>query len=151
MWWYWASKGIELLDTMFIILKGKNNQLTFLHIYHHSSMFTVWWIGAKFVPGGSAVSGAFVNCLVHVLMYFYYALSTLKCCHRVLQPWKRRLTILQMIQFTVGIVLGLNSIITGCSFTRWMQYVFVAYAASFLILFLQFYVRTYRINKLKAN
>ncbi|CAG2181481.1 unnamed protein product, partial [Oppiella nova] len=76
---------IELLDTIFFILRKKANQLTFLHVYHHSSMFIFWWVGAKFVPGGSALTGA-------------------------------------MMQFTTGVVLGLNSIITNCPFTRWMQY-----------------------------
>lgn len=43
----------------------------------------------------------------------------------------------------MGVTLGLNSIITGCPFTRWMQYVFVCYAFSFLILFGNFYRKTY--------
>lgn len=67
IWWYFASKGFELLDTVFIILKRKSAQLTFLHCYHHSSMFAVWWVAAKFVPGGSALTAALVNCVVHVV------------------------------------------------------------------------------------
>lgn len=47
------------------------------------------------------------------------------------------------VQFTLGVSLGLNSIFTVCPFTRWMQYVFVAYAFSFLVLFGNFYYRTY--------
>ncbi|KAI2806796.1 Elongation of very long chain fatty acids protein 4 [Blomia tropicalis] len=143
IWWYFASKGIELLDTFFIIIKRKQAQLTFLHIYHHSSMFIVWWVGAKFVPGGSALSGALVNCVVHIIMYGYYALSTLGPSMKPFLWWKKYLTILQLIQFTAGVSLGLNSIITQCPFTRWMQYVFVAYAFSFLILFGNFYRTTY--------
>lgn len=55
------------MDTVFIILKRKSGQLTFLHMYHHSSMFAVWWVAAKFVPGGSALTAALVNCVVHVV------------------------------------------------------------------------------------
>ncbi len=32
-------------DSLFIILRKRNNQLSFLHMYHHSSMFVLWWIG----------------------------------------------------------------------------------------------------------
>lgn len=38
---------------MFLILRKKWKQLTFLHVYHHSTMFMLWWIGVKWVPGGS--------------------------------------------------------------------------------------------------
>ena len=63
---------MELMDSVFFLMKGKMGQLSFLHIYHHSSMFCLWWIGVKFVPGGSAIFGAFVNSMVHVIMYTYY-------------------------------------------------------------------------------
>ena len=52
LWWYFISKGIEYLDTVFFILRKKNNQVSFLHVYHHCTMFTLWWIGIKWVPGG---------------------------------------------------------------------------------------------------
>ncbi|XP_013858357.1 ELOVL fatty acid elongase 8b isoform X1 [Austrofundulus limnaeus] len=37
-WWFFFSKVIELSDTLFFILRKKNNQLTFLHVYHHGTM-----------------------------------------------------------------------------------------------------------------
>lgn len=40
-------------DTACLVLRKKSNQLTFLHIYHHSTMFCLWWIGVKWVAGGS--------------------------------------------------------------------------------------------------
>lgn len=51
-WWYFFSKIIELLDTVFFILRKKNNQITFLHVYHHSTMLINWWLGVKFIAGG---------------------------------------------------------------------------------------------------
>lgn len=157
IWWYFASKGFELLDTVFIVYKRKVNQLTFLHIYHHSTMFAVWWVGSKYVPGGSTLTAALVNSVVHILMYTYYALSAVGPKMQPYLWWKKYLTIIQLvrnsrtcttnqfsqIQFTAGVTLGLNSIISNCNFTRWMQYVFVCYAFSFLILFGKFYHRTY--------
>ena len=137
---------------MFFILRKKSSQLTFLHVYHHSSMFLFWWVGARFVPGGSALSGAMVNCFVHVVMYAYYGLAAMgpKVQLKFLW-WKKYLTILQLIQFTTGVVLGLNAILTGCQFTRWMQYVFVGYAFSFIVLFGKFYRTAYSSSSSKNS
>lgn len=60
---------------------------------------------------------------------------------------KLRLTVwvlLFQIQFCVGLGFGINAIFSGCKFTRWMQYAFIAYAFSFLVLFGNFYVHAYR-------
>ncbi|XP_072857043.2 very long chain fatty acid elongase 4 isoform X3 [Pogona vitticeps] len=51
-WWFFFSKVIELLDTVFFILRKKNDQVTFLHVYHHGTMLFNWWAGVKYVPGG---------------------------------------------------------------------------------------------------
>uniref|UniRef100_A0A182WWA5 Elongation of very long chain fatty acids protein n=1 Tax=Anopheles quadriannulatus TaxID=34691 RepID=A0A182WWA5_ANOQN len=36
---YFISKIIDLLDTVFFILRKKYNQITFLHTYHHAGMY----------------------------------------------------------------------------------------------------------------
>ncbi|XP_026047161.1 elongation of very long chain fatty acids protein 4-like [Astatotilapia calliptera] len=103
LWRYFISKGIEYLDTVFFILRKKFNQVTFLHVYHHCSMFTLWWIGIKWVAGGQSFFGAHMNAMIHVLMYLYYSLAS---CGPKIQKylwWKKYLTIIQMIQFHVTI------------------------------------------------
>lgn len=37
---------------IFFILRKKNGQLTFLHVYHHGTMIFNWWAGVKYVAGG---------------------------------------------------------------------------------------------------
>lgn len=54
IWWFYFSKCIEFCDSFFFILRKKDIQLTFLHVYHHSTMFPLWWIGVKYVPSGSS-------------------------------------------------------------------------------------------------
>jgi elongation of very long chain fatty acids protein 4 len=39
---------------IFFILKKKFSHITFLHVYHHSTMAVMSWIGFKFVPGGQS-------------------------------------------------------------------------------------------------
>ncbi|KAL9978567.1 hypothetical protein ACROYT_G016100, partial [Oculina patagonica] len=48
---YYLSKFVEYLDTFFFILRKKNNQVTFLHVYHHASMCVLWWMVCKWIPG----------------------------------------------------------------------------------------------------
>jgi len=143
LWWYYASKLFELLDSLFIILRKREKQLSFLHVYHHATMFPLWWIGAKYVAGGSSFLGAFFNCCVHVIMYSYYALSTLGESVRPYLWWKKYLTVLQMVQFVAALVMGLNAIRIGCDFPMWMQYSCIAYMVSFLVLFSDFYYKAY--------
>lgn len=134
-----------MLDTAFFLLRKKNNQLTFLHVYHHSTMFGLWWIGVKYVAGGSSFLGAMFNCYVHVLMYSYYFLSACgpEAVPRSWLWWKKYLTLIQMAQFVFALIMGLNAIKVGCDFPLWMQYSANAYMVSFLVLFGRYFHREY--------
>ncbi|KAG5313955.1 ELOV4 protein, partial [Acromyrmex insinuator] len=143
VWWYYFSKLLEFCDTIFFILRKKDNQLSFLHVYHHSTMFSLWWIGIKWVPSGSTFLPAMVNSFIHVLMYSYYGLAALGPSVTKYLWWKKYLTILQLIQFTTALVLGINGIRSGCDFPLWMQYALVIYMLSFIVLFGNFYAKAY--------
>ncbi|XP_046665857.1 elongation of very long chain fatty acids protein 4-like [Homalodisca vitripennis] len=143
VWWYYFSKLLEFSDTFFFILRKKDKQLTFLHVYHHSTMFSLWWIGIKWVPSGSTFLPAMVNSFIHVLMYSYYGLSALGPRIAPFLWWKKYLTILQLVQFTTALILGINGIRSGCDFPLWMQYALVIYMLSFIILFGNFYTKAY--------
>ncbi|KAL6435984.1 hypothetical protein ACFW04_005661 [Cataglyphis niger] len=143
VWWYYFSKLLEFCDTFFFILRKKDNQLSFLHVYHHSTMFSLWWIGIKWVPSGSTFLPAMVNSFIHVLMYSYYGLAALGPSVAKYLWWKKYLTILQLIQFTSALILGINGIRSGCDFPLWMQYALVIYMLSFIVLFGNFYAKAY--------
>jgi GNS1/SUR4 family len=49
---YYLVKIVDLLDTVFFILRKKNNQVTFLHIYHHAVMVFGCYLYLKFMSGG---------------------------------------------------------------------------------------------------
>ena len=132
-----------MLDSVFFVLRKKTNQLTFLHIYHHSTMFCLWWIGVKYVAGGSSFLGAMFNCGVHVLMYLYYFLAACGPSVRKFLWWKKYLTMIQMAQFVFALIMGLNAIRVGCDFPMWMQYSANAYMVSFIVLFSRYYYHEY--------
>jgi fatty acid elongase 3 len=93
----YSLKFYELLDTILLVLKGK--PLTFLHVFHHAATLVLCWIE---IVGAATVQWLpiLLNCAVHVLMYSYYAATTL----HISVPWKQSLTSLQIIQFVLDIV-----------------------------------------------
>lgn len=74
--------------------------MSFLHIYHHTTIAWAWWIAIRYVPGGDIYFGALLNSIIHVLMYSYYVLALCK----VPCPWKKYLTQAQLFQFTSVVV-----------------------------------------------
>nr|XP_022906062.1 elongation of very long chain fatty acids protein 7-like [Onthophagus taurus] len=45
---YFLSKISELLDTVFFTLRKKYSQVTALHLYHHTLMVFLAWLGVKY-------------------------------------------------------------------------------------------------------
>lgn len=100
VWIHYMDKYLEFFDTFFMVLRGRMDQVSFLHIYHHISIAWAWWFAIKNFPAGDAYFGALLNSWIHVMMYSYYALSLLKFpC-----PWKRYITQAQLLQFTSVVV-----------------------------------------------
>ncbi|MEE6495108.1 hypothetical protein FKM82_001955 [Ascaphus truei] len=97
-WLFLFSKFIELLDTVFFVLRKKNGQITFLHIFHHSVLPWSWWWGVKFGPGGMGSFHAMINSLVHVIMYFYYGLSAAGPRFQKFLWWKKHMTAIQLVR-----------------------------------------------------
>ena len=97
---YYLSKYIEFVDTLFKVLKRK--PLDFLHVYHHAvvALMCFNWMNHS---QSLQTMGLMFNALVHVIMYFYFALT-------VYMPppwWKRYITTFQIIQFQSSFVLAL--------------------------------------------
>lgn len=90
-----------------MVLRKKDHQISFLHVYHHSVMVLGSWVHVRFYAGDSgAVIGLF-NAFVHIIMYTYYFLSGFGKKYARYLWWKKYVTILQM-------VLYLNKILFLC-------------------------------------
>ncbi|KAL9955570.1 hypothetical protein ACROYT_G036910 [Oculina patagonica] len=177
---YFLSKFVEYLDTFFFILRKKNNQVTFLHVYHHASMCVLWWTVCKWIPGmaekgiagegwggkgllgmrgtgrrgrkgGVSYFGATCNSFVHVVMYAYYGLSAIGPQMRPYLWWKRYITKLQLTQFAVIILSGVSALLNhDCKYPHWAKWVMVFYTFIQLALFTNFYIKTY-LQSTKSN
>uniref|UniRef100_A0A1A9VLR8 Elongation of very long chain fatty acids protein n=1 Tax=Glossina austeni TaxID=7395 RepID=A0A1A9VLR8_GLOAU len=54
-WWYLMNKILDFMDTIFMVLRKKNDQITFLHVYHHAIMVLLSWVSMKYL-GDSRMS-----------------------------------------------------------------------------------------------
>ncbi|KTG04426.1 hypothetical protein cypCar_00008664 [Cyprinus carpio] len=150
-WWFFFSKVIELSDTVFFILRKKNSQLTFLHVYHHGTMIFNWWAGVKFVAGGQSFFIGLLNTFVHIVMYSYYGLAALGPHMQKYLWWKRYLTSLQLVQFVLMTIHTGYNLFTECDFPDSMNAVVFAYCVSLIILFSNFYYQSYITRKSKKS
>lgn len=75
---YWLNylfKYVELLDTFLLIARKK--PVTFLHEYHHAATLVLCWIQQREYSTVQWVP-IFLNLGVHVIMYYYFAMTALK-------------------------------------------------------------------------
>eukprot|EP00656_Telonema_subtile_P019105 TRINITY_DN2038_c0_g1_i1.p1 TRINITY_DN2038_c0_g1~~TRINITY_DN2038_c0_g1_i1.p1 ORF type:complete len:505 (-),score=164.95 TRINITY_DN2038_c0_g1_i1:142-1656(-) len=143
IWVHYNNKFVELFDTFFMVMNKKNEQLSFLHIYHHVLLMWSWYAVCKYGgSGGMAWFSAMCNSLIHVLMYSYYLLAAMKIdC-----PWKKALTKAQMLQFCACMSTSLYSIYSGiypfylCLLNVWVM-------VNMLVLFGNFYRKRYAKTK----
>ncbi|KAH3867427.1 elongation of very long chain fatty acids protein 4-like isoform X2 [Dreissena polymorpha] len=150
-WWFFFSKVIELLDTVFFILRKKSDQVTFLHVYHHCSMIINWYMGAKYVAGGQSFFVALLNSFVHVFMYTYYGLAAIGPHMQKYLWWKRYLTKMQLTQFVLFLIHTGYNLLIDCDFPRGFMIAVFLYALSLIALFGNFYYQTYSSKKEKKK
>eukprot|EP00933_Yihiella_yeosuensis_P050269 TRINITY_DN48041_c0_g1_i1.p1 TRINITY_DN48041_c0_g1~~TRINITY_DN48041_c0_g1_i1.p1 ORF type:complete len:244 (-),score=26.47 TRINITY_DN48041_c0_g1_i1:158-889(-) len=93
---HYLSKFLDWFDTFWILLKKNRKQLSFLHVYHHTTIPMVWgyllWAG---IGSGTIRYGAWVNSLTHVIMYSHYLWTSFG----LKNPFKHLITGWQITQF----------------------------------------------------
>lgn len=148
-WLYYFSKFIEMLDTVFFVLRKKNSQVTFLHVYHHSIMPLTWWFGVRFAAGGHGTFHALLNSVVHVIMYTYYGLSAMGPKYQKYLWWKKHLTTIQLIQFVISSAhISQYFFMKDCLY-QFPIFIYIIFwnGMVFKILFLNFYYHAYTKGK----
>ncbi|XP_076386109.1 elongation of very long chain fatty acid james bond protein [Megachile rotundata] len=142
-WWYFVGKIIELLDTVFFVLRKKQNQVTFLHVYHHTMTSVFSWCYLKFLPDEQGAMIAFLNSIVHIVMYTYYLIAALGPNYRKYLWWKKYMTAMQLTQFALMLGYLLMILAMDCKLPRAITYFFMANVVIFIYLFSDFYRKAY--------
>lgn len=142
---YFLSKYLEFLDTIFFILRKKDNQISFLHVYHHSSTPIFDWFVMKNFAVSSYSAGPALNALVHVLMYSYYLFAAFGPEFQKYLWWKKYITTVQLVQFATGfahLVFLLFS--SDCNIPKSFTLFYLGLASILYILFYNFYKENYK-------
>merc|ERR1712107_743297 len=105
------SKILELMDTVFLILKRK--EVRFLQWYHHAATMLFCWLAlaTEYTPG---FWFALTNYFVHSIMYMYFCLMTFKSMQKMLKVIAPFITIIQIAQMFWGLIV--NAIAVGSYF-----------------------------------
>lgn len=148
-WWYFFSKIIELFDTVFFVLRKKQNQVSFLHVYHHTFTCFFAWCYLKYIPGEQGIVIGFLNSLTHVIMYSYYLLSAFGPQFQKYLWWKKYITRVQLTQFGLMFAYLSYTMAFDCSGQRSLTLFFMANCIIYVYLFGNFYRKAY--NKKKSD
>ncbi|XKL64405.1 hypothetical protein PGB90_004491 [Kerria lacca] len=145
-WLYIMSKLTDLLDTIFFVLRKKQSHITFLHVYHHTNMVLSSFFFAKYFHGEQLIIIGVVNTFVHTVMYGYYFLAALGPKVQKYLWWKIYVTRLQMLQFVFIIVYMAGLILANCDLCESLSLYVMFQGIIFFALFVNFYMKTYRIT-----
>ncbi|KAH8288692.1 hypothetical protein KR054_007946 [Drosophila jambulina] len=144
---YFANKLMDLMETIFFVLRKKDRQISFLHVFHHVYMLYFSFAYMYYYGyGGHGFLMCYFNVVVHIMMYTYYYQSQNASEFGRKGPlwWKKYITIVQLIQF--GIVLS-HSIYTlrqpDCPSARFSATAAGGISIIFIILFSNFYYHAY--------
>lgn len=148
LWLFYISKVLDFVDTFFIVIGKKWKQLSFLHVYHHTTIFLVYWLNLHLNYDGDIFLTIVLNGLIHTIMYTYYFVSM----HTKDIWWKKYLTMAQLFQFISMNAQAIYLLVTGCSNTPWrVTAMYLAYIITLFALFLQFFVASYLPKKTKRS
>ncbi|XP_069704920.1 very long chain fatty acid elongase 7-like [Periplaneta americana] len=140
---FFLSKIVELADTVFFVLRKKDSQISFLHLYHHTLTLIYSWVHMNYIPGAQGVIVAYLNSVAHVFMYTYYMLSAMGPRLRKYLWWKKYITWIQLIQFCLMLSYMIGSLAFDCDQPKGLSIYFIFISGVFLCLFSNFYRKTY--------
>jgi len=143
---YMYLKIFDLLDTVFFVLRKKQNQVTTLHVWHHASMPVMVWIACKFYPLTPIAMVVLLNTFIHILMYTYYYMAADPVLRQHLW-WKRYITLAQLVQFSLMFAHGVTIFFQGCDLPPSLALMGFAQDAYMMYAFSSFYFKSYKTSE----
>lgn len=139
---FYLSKVLDFADTVFMIVKSNWRQVSFLHVYHHTSIFLLYWLNANANYDGDIYFTIVLNGAIHFIMYGYYLATAFNVTVPVFI--KKSITNAQLIQFCCMEFQGTWLLLGDCQSPRNVTILYMAYISTMLVLFLDFKRRTYK-------
>jgi len=146
-YFYYTTRLIELLDTIFYALRKKQNKITFLHLYHHTQNAFFTWL-AIWYRFNMRVNRFFalINSFVHFNVYLYCFLASFSRKIQRNFHWKKYIIQLELIQFVILGIYGVIIEILGVPYPKVLKYAALVQCSVFLYLFSNFYLNRYKVE-----
>jgi hypothetical protein len=100
IWLHYHCCQLELLDTVFVVIRKKFQKLTFLHVWLRVMNMWGWFFACRYACGGDTYFPAAVNAATRAAVYAFYSISLVAKKGMPLLR-KARVTGLQIFQFGV--------------------------------------------------
>lgn len=140
VWIFLYSKYWEWLDTLFLHLSGR--PISQLQYTHHMSVPLVTYVNINGFVSPYALVLAGSNCLVHTVMYWYFAYPK-----GVLYPFRKMITVSQIVQHIMCLLsIGYSYFQDDCHKTPYAVEVSISAYLMYLIYFVIFYLKSYKKN-----
>jgi elongation of very long chain fatty acids protein 4 len=147
---FYLSKALDFVDTMFMIIKGNWRQVSFLHVYHHFSIFLFYWLNSQCNYDGDAYYSIVLNGSIHFVMYGYYFVTAFNVS--VPMFIKKCITNAQLTQFCLMEAQGVALLtMNGCGASRPVTILYMVYISTMLVLFMNFKNQNYKKPAAKAD
>ena len=150
---FYLTKGLDLFDTFFFVFHKKDRQLSFLHLYHHISIFMVYWVNANIFWAADIYFTIVANGFVHFVMYGYYLASTFKSVdangkgvgtlYQMTQAVRPHITKLQLFQFVTMMSQAAYILYYSCGSPLVWTKIYFFYILSMFALFIRFFISAY--------
>merc|ERR1711988_945002 len=112
-----------------------------LHVYHHCSISMVWGYLINIpIAYGTICFGAWINAIVHSIMYLYYGLTAARFNTA---PFKQAVTSVQLTQFCMCIAHAVTVVVVPNEVPHNLAMLQFGYHCTMITLFGQFYYASY--------
>jgi elongation of very long chain fatty acids protein 4 len=138
---------LDFFDTIFMVVRGKFEQFSFLHVYHHFTIFLTYWLVTSVGYDGDVYYTIVANSFVHLVMYYYYLISSMGA-----KPWwGKYVTMLQMGQFVTMNAQAGYILYNNCAYPANVTWFYLVYIMSLFALFANFFVQRWLTTPAKAK
>ena len=148
----YLSKFLDLADTIFFVLRKKTQQVTVLHVYHHSAVPILGYMAMKIAPlAPPVILFVLLNSMIHTIMYLYYALAAFGQRFQRYLWWKRYITLIQLSQFIITGIYGFLTYFVSTGYPPNLIWIGLSQPPIFFALFFNFYLTSYRKKKISKS
>jgi hypothetical protein len=121
-------------------VRKKQNQLSFLHVYHHSSIGIVWGLLLyNEVGNGTGTFGCLLNSIIHFMMYSHYLWTSFGYNN----PFKKLITQSQITQFYLLFAHSIFVLLYENVYPIHYAWIQLTYQLEMIVLFSNFYIKNY--------